>query len=128
MKRVKFLLVFVFLLVGTLTVLAVTSNKYRKSALILQCLIYQGPQPISSSDIIDSGYWNPIPLNPAGNYCRGGETLCGICYDTNNTTADQARDAVYDYYVDNGLFPSHGVTILGNNGKMVTVYLKQLPN
>lgn len=128
MKRLKFLLVFAFLSVGTLTVMSFTNKKYHKSALIWGCLQYNGPQPMSTPlSILYSSNWSNM-LVPPFPYCSGGYDLCAICFDNLTTTPNEAMQILYDYYVTNESFPPNGGAIYGFDGKMVVVYKKMARN
>lgn len=121
MKRLKFLLVFVFLLVGTLTVMSFTNDKYRKSSTAWQCLRYTGPQPIlSGTEILNPSYWTTMLQNPFPT-CDGGYDLCAMCFDNFTLPVSDARQALYDYFRDNDAFPPNGGAIF-YNGKMIQVY------
>lgn len=122
MKRLKFLLVFVFLLVGTLTVFAFTNGKYHK-AVFWECLKYNGPQPGSPISYENSTNWSAY-FGSVSSLCRGGWELCAICFDNFSTTPSMAREVLINYYLDNGSLPLHGQTIVGYGGHLVTVYLK----
>lgn len=122
MKKVKLLLVFVFFLVGTLTVLAFASGKYHKAPMFTECLKYTGPRPSNPFDLIDPGNWTSTFETPYIS-CRGGWDICIICFDNFNTTPQQAREILFDYCLDHG-FPGHGQSIFTFDGKSVTVYLK----
>jgi hypothetical protein len=122
MRRLKFLLVFVFLLVGTLIVFAFTNDKYRQSTLALQCLKYNATNnPVYPPDLVNPWNWTSTFGSPSPS-CIGGTLLCGICFDTINTTAAQATQLLYEYHRATGSFPLHGQTIFGLNGQSVTVY------
>lgn len=126
MKRVKFLMIYVFLLAGSLTMLAFTSDKYHKSPLALQCLSYTGPLvPFSSSDILNPLNWSPMTGTP-NTYCDGlSFDLCAICFENTTMTANEARQILYDYYRENNeSFPTHGSFASNYSGKKVWVYLK----
>lgn len=124
MKRIKFLLVFVFLLVGTLTVLAFSSDKYHTSTLSPQCIGFNGYQrPIDAIDLLDENNWSPISGHPAAS-CDDGPDLCGICFDNFSVTADEAREILFDYYDYYGIIPAHDSPIFGAGGKVIWVYRK----
>lgn len=127
MKRVKFLLVFVFLLVGTLTVLAFTSDKYHKHALAIQCLRYTGPQIVFPpyTELLQAGYWSTQLGNPSPNPCNIGEDICAICFDNTQLTANEARQILWEYYRDHGFWPASGTPII-ISGKVVWVYTKTI--
>lgn len=125
MKRLKFLLVFVLMLVGTFTVLAFTSDKFHRGTLIRECLMYEGTHhpAILAAEIVNSDNWTPMPQFP-NLYCPGGFYLCAICFDNSQVTQFEAMDILRYYYQTNGSLPAHGQTIYGPGGKLVTVYLK----
>lgn len=124
MKRLKFLIVFVFLLVGTLTVMAFTNNNYRKQAVIMQCLKYTGPVPARPIYIVNFSNWTSFG-GGVHNLCPDGWELCAICFDTFDTTQGQALQMVADHYREYGTLPSHGSTITNYMGSYVTVYLNE---
>lgn len=122
MKRLKFLMAFVFLLVGTLTLLSFTNHKYRKEALTTQCLKYIGPHDyLLDYHILQSVNWTSAFTHPE-EYCMSGPYLCAICYDSFSTTPNQARQILYDYYRNVGHLPVDGAVIFGLNGKSIVVY------
>lgn len=128
MKRVKFLLAFVFLLVGTLTVLALSNDRHQKSAAGVQCLRYTGPQPVDTYSlwITNPVYWEPNYVQP-NIFCGDGWALCVICFDTASTSANEARQLLYDYYELHGSLPISGQTITNFYGtKQATVHLKDI--
>ncbi|SMC54593.1 hypothetical protein [Pedobacter africanus] len=123
MKRIKFLLVFVFLLVGTLTVLALSNKGHHKSVLTTECLRYQGVQPATPISILDPINWSSMLSNP-GVFCNDGDFLCAICFDNFQMTPSEARQILSNYQLAHGTLPLHGQSI-SNGGRQVTVYLKE---
>lgn len=125
MKRLKFLLVFVFLLVVTLTVFAFTNDKYRSSPQTWQCLRYTGTQSlIDPSVLLNSLNWTSMLEDPQM-YCYAGYDLCAICFDPFKVTPNEARQILYDYVRYNGYtLPPHGANIyaLGSGLKYIVVY------
>lgn len=127
MKRLKFLLVFVFLLVGTLTVFAFTNNKYHKQILGIQCLRYTGPQILNPPYLVllEPAYWTTIVENPFS-ICNGGEDICAICFENSQVTPTQARQILWEYYRDHGFYPPNGNSISHVSGKVIWVYTKEI--
>ncbi|WP_316812911.1 hypothetical protein [Pedobacter heparinus] len=124
MKRVKFLLVFAFLLVGALTVLAFTNDNYRKQAMLMQCLKYNGPVPATASSIVNSANWSTV-IGIPNLLCRGGWELCAICFDNGTTTPAQATFILSEHVRVYGALPSHVQTIYDFQARYVTVFLDE---
>ncbi|SMC88678.1 hypothetical protein SAMN04488524_3219 [Pedobacter africanus] len=119
-------MVFVLLLVGTLTVFALSSDSYRKHAVFQECIKYNGPQnPVFPTDILEQNNWNSLIGNPFP-YCFGGSKLCAICFENMNLTPADARWILYDYYIMNASFPMNGSPITDSNGNTIWVYTKSL--
>lgn len=124
MRRIKFLLVFVFLLVGTLTLFGLTNDKYRKSPLAWECLRYTGTQiMVNPLVLLNSNNWTSMLSDPQ-EYCLAGYDLCAICFDSFKVTPNEAKQILYDYVRAFGYLPAHGAAVYasGNGTKYIVVY------
>lgn len=129
MKRLKFLLAFAFLLVGTLTALAFTSDSYHK-VIGSTCLKWnksEDPTYNNRAQLLDPANWVSMsapPLPDFYNTCNGIDELCAICFQAISTTPAQARGLLYNYFEQTGYFPPNTHILAGPNGQRTQVYLK----
>lgn len=112
MKNVKIVLFSFMTIVAFVTLASFISDDYRKQAFAQVCYHYIGSNktPYDGTPVRVISNWMG-PENPGGE-CPESEVLCSFCFDTDNYTFEQARNAFGDY-LDNlkTQFPSDAAWI-----------------